>query len=53
MMNKSLEQVQYYQAYYRSIYLKAKTKGKKVLRSHLQKLSKQIRQLSGNSVADI
>ena len=52
-MNKSLEQVEYYQAYYRSIYLRAKTKGKKVLRRHIEKLSRQIIQLQGNSVTNI
>lgn len=48
-MPKTLEQVQSYQAHYRSIYFRAKTKGKKVLRRHLQKLSRQIIQLQGNS----
>ncbi len=44
-MHKSLEQVEYYQAHYCSIYLKAKTKGKKVLRRHLEKVNERIRQL--------
>ena len=48
-MNKSLEQVQYYQAHYRHIYLKAKTKGKKVLRRHIEKLIERIRQLQKTS----
>jgi hypothetical protein len=48
-MNKSLEQVEYYQVHYRSIYLRAKTKGKKVIRRHLQKLSIQISQLQNYS----
>lgn len=52
-MNRSLEQVQYFQAHYRSTYPKAKTKGKKVLRRYLQKLSRQIIQLQDNSVTNI
>lgn len=45
MMNKSLDQIQYYQVHYRNAYFQAKAKGKKVLRRHLQKLSHQVRQL--------
>ena len=52
-MNKSLQQVQSYQLHYRSIYLRAKIKGKKVLRRHIEKLTRQIIQLQGNSAADI
>lgn len=52
MMPKTLEQVKYYQAHYCQIYPKAKTKGKKVLRQYLQKLSNQIIKLQGNSAAD-
>jgi hypothetical protein len=48
-MHKNLEQVEFYQAHYRSIYLRAKTKDKKVLRRHLQKLSRQIIQLQNYS----
>lgn len=48
-MPKSLEQVQSYQLHYRSIYLKVKTKGKRVLRKHLEKLNRQIIQLQNYS----
>lgn len=53
MMNKSLDQIQYYQVHYRNAYFQAKAKGKKVLRRHLAKLSRQIIQLQGNSVTNI
>ena len=52
MMPKTLDQVRYYQAHYRQIYPKAKTKGQKVLRQYLQKLTKQIIKLQGNPAAD-
>jgi len=48
-MPKTPEQVEYYQAHYRAIYLKAKTKGKKVLRRHIEKLNERIRQLQRTS----
>lgn len=51
-MHKSLEQIQYYQAHYRSTYSKAKAEGKRVLFKHLQKLSRQIIQLQGNSATN-
>lgn len=44
-MPKTLDQVKYYQAHYRQIYPKAKTKGQKVLRQYLQKLKAKIIQL--------
>lgn len=49
MMNKNLDQVQYYQVHYRQIYLQAKTKGKKVLRRHIEKLNERMRQLQKTS----
>ena len=52
MMPKTLEQVKYHQAHYRRIYPKAKTKGQKVLRQYLQKLSAHIIKLQGNSPAN-
>lgn len=49
-MKKSLEQIKSYQVHYRSTYSKAKAEGKRVLRKHLQKLSRQIVQLQSNSI---
>jgi len=50
-MQKNLAQIQYYKFHYQRVYPQANKKGKSVLRSHLLKLNRQIRQMQGNSLA--
>lgn len=49
-MQKSLAQIQHYKVHYQRVYPQANKKGKPVLRIHLLKLNRQIRQLQGNSL---